>query len=73
MTDPDIADCINERRPWSGEPVQADSLTGYDGKVVGFRNPGCRDGSRTLSVTSSRRRPEPPGSVSLAGADMKRN
>ncbi len=43
MTDPDIADCINERRPWSGEPVQADSLTGYDGKVVGFRNPGCRD------------------------------
>ena len=39
----DIADCINETCPWSGEPVQADSLTEYDGKVVGFCNPGCRD------------------------------
>ena len=26
-----------------GKPVQADSLTGYDGKVAGFCNPGCRD------------------------------
>ena len=32
-----------ETRPWTGEPVQADSLTGYDGKVVRFCNPGCRD------------------------------
>ena len=39
----DIADCINETCPWSGEPVQADSLTAYDGHVVGFCNPGCRD------------------------------
>ena len=39
----DITDCINETCPWSGEPVQADSLTEYDGKVVGFCNPGCRD------------------------------
>ena len=39
----DIADCINKTCPWSGEPVQADSLTEYDGKVVGFCNPGCRD------------------------------
>ena len=39
----DIADCINETCPWSGKPVQADSLTEYDGKVVGFCNPGCRD------------------------------
>ena len=39
----DIADCINETCPWSGKPVQADSLTEYDGMVVGFCNPGCRD------------------------------
>ena len=39
----DIAECINETRPWSGKPVQADSLTEYDGRVVGFCNPGCRD------------------------------
>ena len=38
-----IADCINETCPWSGKPVQADSLTEYDGHVVGFCNPGCRD------------------------------
>ena len=38
-----IADCINETCPWSGEPVQSDSLTEYDGNVVGFCNPGCRD------------------------------
>ena len=39
----DIADYINETCPWSGEPVQADSLTEYHGQVVGFCNPGCRD------------------------------
>ena len=39
----DIADCINEVCPRSGKPVQADSLTEYDGHVVGFCNPGCRD------------------------------
>ena len=43
----DITDCINETCPWSGKPVQADSLTEYDGKVVGFRNPGCRDKFQT--------------------------
>ena len=32
----DIADCMNETCPWSGKPVQADSLTEYDGQVVGF-------------------------------------
>ena len=37
------ADCINETCPWSGKPVQADSLTLYEGHVVGFCNPGCRD------------------------------
>ena len=39
----DIADCINVTCPWSGKPVQADSLTEYGGHVVGFCNPGCRD------------------------------
>ena len=39
----DIADCINETCPWSGKPVQADSLTEYDGVIVGFCNTGCRD------------------------------
>lgn len=43
MTGLDIADCINKTCPWSGKPVQADSLTEYDGKVVGFCNTGCRD------------------------------
>lgn len=39
----DIAECTNEACPWSGKPVHADSLTQYDGRVVGFRNPGYRD------------------------------
>lgn len=38
-----IEDCVNQTCPWSGEPVSADSLTVYRGKVVGFCNPGCRD------------------------------
>ena len=38
-----LEDCINDRCPWSGEPVSADSLTRYKGKVVGFCNTGCRD------------------------------
>ena len=39
----DISDCINETCPWSGKPVQADSLIEFDGQVVGFCNTGCRD------------------------------
>ena len=39
----DISDCVNHICPWSGEPVRADSLTRYRGKVVGFCNSGCRD------------------------------
>ncbi len=37
----DIADCINKNCPWSGDPVQADSLTEFEGHVVGFCNPDC--------------------------------
>lgn len=36
-------DAINTNCPWSGKPVQEDSLTNYKGHVVGFCNPGCRD------------------------------
>ena len=45
----DIADCINEACPWSGEPVQANTLTEYDGHVVGFCNPGCHGQVRKRS------------------------
>ena len=43
-----IADCINDVCPWSGDPVSPDALTLWntpDGQtlVVGFCNPGCRD------------------------------
>ena len=38
-----IEDAVNETCPWSGEPVSADSLTLYQGRVVGFCNTGCRD------------------------------
>ncbi len=43
MTELKIDDCINETCPWSGKPVQADSLALYGDNVVGFCNPGCRD------------------------------
>ena len=43
MTDLNIDDRINETCPWSGNPVQADSLALYGDDVVGFCNPGCRD------------------------------
>jgi YHS domain-containing protein len=43
MPDLRLEDAVNDRCPWSGDPVSADSLTLYRGKVVGFCNPGCRD------------------------------
>ena len=43
MTALNIDDCINETCPWSGKPVQADSLALYGDDVVGFCNPGCGD------------------------------
>jgi hypothetical protein len=44
-----LEDCVNERCPWSGEPVREDSLTVYRGKVVGFCNPGCREKFETAA------------------------
>jgi len=38
-----LDECINDVCPWSGKPVQADSLTRYKGAVVGFCNPGCKE------------------------------
>ena len=38
-----IEDAVNETCPWSGKPIAADSLTLYNGAVVGFCNPECRD------------------------------
>ena len=35
--------CVNRTCPWSGKPVSPDSLTLYNGQVVGFCNPGCRE------------------------------
>ena len=40
---PKLEDCVNDVCPWLGKPVQADSLTRYNGHVVGFCNPGCKD------------------------------
>ena len=38
-----IGECVNDTCPWSGKPVRADSLMRYQGRVVGFCNPACRD------------------------------
>ena len=38
-----IEDAVNETCPWSGKPIVDTSLTLYQGAVVGFCNPGCRD------------------------------
>lgn len=43
MTDLKIEDCANQTCPWSGKAVSKDALTVYQGHVVGFCNPGCRD------------------------------
>ena len=43
MADLRLEDCVNDVCPWSGDPVSADSLTLYRGKIVGFCNTGCRD------------------------------
>jgi hypothetical protein len=43
MPDRKLEVCVNDTCPWSGKPVSADSLTLYNGEVVGFCNTGCRD------------------------------
>ncbi len=55
-----IEDCINDTCPWSGKPVDAGSLTRYQGQVVGFCNAGCRDkfeaATKHFEVASATRR-----------------
>ncbi|MBZ9603935.1 glutathione S-transferase [Phyllobacterium chamaecytisi] len=43
MSELKIGDAINTTCPWSGDPIKGDSLTLYNGAVVGFCNTGCRD------------------------------
>lgn len=43
MSDPIITECVNPTCPFSGQPVESDSLTLYRGHTVGFCNPDCRD------------------------------
>ncbi len=43
MAELKLENCINETCPWSGKPVDAESLTMWQGNVVGFCNTGCRD------------------------------
>ena len=43
MADPILNECINPTCPFSGKPVEPDSLTFYRGHTVGFCNPDCRD------------------------------
>ena len=43
MADPILNECINPVCPFSGKPVEPDSLTFCRGHTVGFCNPGCRD------------------------------
>ncbi|GJE75065.1 MULTISPECIES: glutathione S-transferase [Methylorubrum] len=38
-----IEDAVNDLCPWSGKPVVPDALTLYNGAVVGFCDPECRD------------------------------
>ncbi len=38
-----IEDAVNDLCPWSGKPIVAEALTLYNGAVVGFCTPECRD------------------------------
>ena len=49
MTELRLEHCVNTHCPWSGDPVSADSLTMYRGKVVGFCNPECREKFETAT------------------------
>ena len=47
----DASDAINPACPYSGKPVQADSLAQIDGRIIGFCNPLCRDKSVVDAAT----------------------
>lgn len=46
----DLSQAVNDSCPWSGKPIEADSLTLYRGEVVGFCNTGCRDKFATAAA-----------------------
>ncbi len=50
VSDLTLDQAVNETCPWSGKPIQADSLTRYRGVVVGFCNSGCRDKFETATA-----------------------
>ena len=54
MSTPRREDAVNETCPWSGKPIEDDSLTLYRGAVVGFCNPGCRDKFETATAAFDR-------------------
>lgn len=43
MASPILNECVNPTCPFSGKPVEPDSLTLYRDRTVGFCNPDCRD------------------------------
>ena len=43
MSDLRLEDWVNAHRPWPGDPITAESLTLYWGKVLRFCNTSCRD------------------------------
>jgi hypothetical protein len=65
MADLRLEECINETCPWSGKPVQADSLTLYQGQVVGFWRQ-VRAGGRAFREGA---RGGAPAQAELTGAD----
>jgi len=50
MTTLQIADCVNDVCPWTGQPVAADALMLYRGRVIGFADPRARDRFRAAVV-----------------------
>lgn len=65
---------INDTCPWSGKPVQPDSLTEWQGHVVGFCNTGCRDkfaAAQAHFAAAAAALPAPASLMQLAGAQPK--
>lgn len=63
-----MSPAINDRCPWSGKAVQADSLTAYRGQTIGFCNPGCRDKFATATTLFDASVLAGPTLLQIAGA-----
>lgn len=55
MSELKIGDAINTTCPWSGDPIKADSLTLYNGAVVGFATRAAVTSSKKRSIILRRR------------------